>query len=488
MNRFVVLAVVALSSCRSATPAVLIRIDAEMPGEHCTNGGVSIRTGSDENNNATLDDSEVVASSTRYVCDGANGTNGTPGPSGQPGDAGVGGHNALTLVTAEPAGTNCIYGGTKVEAGIDSNDDGALSATEITTTRYICDRSSVDAIYFGDLTIYSDDDLALLTNIKVLVGNLDIQHATAGVVSLPTLETVTGNILVGDGGGGGEGPDLRALTPVRELHFPALTKIGGLNADDARSLTTLDFPELARAGDFRLFDLSLLTTLNLPKLVSATAFIVGNVDGLVTVQLPLFKSVGTFDLYDNDLLTTLTVPALESVVGYFGFSYNPVFNECAAWRLANRLSKAPRSVDIYNNDTSTTCTANDYCAPVTVTGLTNLRECRYRQSFSNALTLCQGLATGASLVWFESAIEWSTFSTAVAAGDLGTGWIGYSDDAVEGTFVAVSGFTTYSPTSETNFWDLNEPSGNEHAVEVIGNGLANDLSPNNSRHFFCRTP
>ncbi len=488
MNRLLVLAVVALSACRSAAPAALIRIDAEMPGANCANGGVAIQTGTDENNNSTLDDGEVVAAQTRYVCDGANGAAGMQGPAGETGDAGVGGHNALTLLTAEPAGTNCEFGGTKVEAGIDVNDDGALSSTEITSTRYICDRSSLDAMYFGDLTIVSDDDLALLTNIKVIVGNLHFQHAPAGVVNLPTLEKVTGQISAGERGGGEGSIGVRALTPVRELHFPVLNSIGGLRADSVRTLTTLDLPELVRAGEFRVYGLQALTTLTLPKLVSATSFVVGNMDGLVTVQAPLLRSVGTLDVYDNEVLTTLTAPALESVTDYFGFSYNAAFVECGVWRLFNRLVNAPEHSDIYNNETTTTCTAADLCAPVTLTGLTNLSQCRKSMYFSDALALCQTLGTGASLAWFESAIEWSTFSTAVMNGQLSTGWIGYSDEVLEGTFVAVSGFTTYSPVSEMNFWDTSEPSGGEHFVEVVGNGRANDLPDTYNRRFFCRTP
>ena len=40
--------------------------------------------------------------------------------------------------TAETAGTNCANGGTKVETGLDTNNDGTLQAGEVTATNYVC--------------------------------------------------------------------------------------------------------------------------------------------------------------------------------------------------------------------------------------------------------------------------------------------------------------------------------------------------------------
>jgi hypothetical protein len=42
------------------------------------------------------------------------------------------------LLSAEPAGVNCAYGGTKVQAGLDTSGDGALQAGEVTSTFYLC--------------------------------------------------------------------------------------------------------------------------------------------------------------------------------------------------------------------------------------------------------------------------------------------------------------------------------------------------------------
>jgi len=68
---------------------------------------------------------------------GIAGTNGTNGINGTNGSNGL---NALVKTTAEPAGANCAAGGTKVETGLDANNNGVLDLAEINTaqTTYVC--------------------------------------------------------------------------------------------------------------------------------------------------------------------------------------------------------------------------------------------------------------------------------------------------------------------------------------------------------------
>ncbi|MEM6532944.1 MAG: hypothetical protein AAF654_09980 [Myxococcota bacterium] len=56
--------------------------------------------------------------------DGANGSNGT---------------DATVALFDEPVGSNCTFGGTRIEVGIDSNRSGALDPDEVTGTTYACD-------------------------------------------------------------------------------------------------------------------------------------------------------------------------------------------------------------------------------------------------------------------------------------------------------------------------------------------------------------
>jgi hypothetical protein len=74
---------------------------------------------------------------------GASGPTGATGPAGLAGTNGTNGTNgldALVKTTAEPAGANCVAGGTKVETGLDANNNGVLDLAEINAaqTTYVC--------------------------------------------------------------------------------------------------------------------------------------------------------------------------------------------------------------------------------------------------------------------------------------------------------------------------------------------------------------
>jgi hypothetical protein len=79
---------------------------------------------------------------------GLTGAQGPQGIQGQAGIDGTNGLNALIKTTAEPAGTNCTNGGTKIETGLDANGNGVLDVGEVNAseTFFICD---------SDLTINS---------------------------------------------------------------------------------------------------------------------------------------------------------------------------------------------------------------------------------------------------------------------------------------------------------------------------------------------
>ena len=125
----------------------LAKTTTETAGANCTTGGVKIEYGLDANNNGTLDASEINASLTKYVCNGAvgaTGATGAQGVAGVNGTNGTNGLNALIKTTTEPAGTNCTNGGTKIETGLDANANGVLDASEVNAnqTQYVCNGTS----------------------------------------------------------------------------------------------------------------------------------------------------------------------------------------------------------------------------------------------------------------------------------------------------------------------------------------------------------
>ena len=95
----------------------------------CANGGVKVEV---------LIGDVVQAEQTQYVCNGANGVNGQDGQNGQDGDDGQNGQNALVTTSNEVASANCANGGMRIDIGLDANNNGTLDASEILSTRYVC--------------------------------------------------------------------------------------------------------------------------------------------------------------------------------------------------------------------------------------------------------------------------------------------------------------------------------------------------------------
>ena len=91
-----------------------------------------------------MDASEINASLTKYVCNGATGPTGATGSQGATGATGPQGANgSIVKTTTELAGSNCPTGGVKLEFGLDANNNGTLDASEVNAslTKYVCNGS-----------------------------------------------------------------------------------------------------------------------------------------------------------------------------------------------------------------------------------------------------------------------------------------------------------------------------------------------------------
>ena len=112
----------------------LVALTDEPAGGNCEFGGTRVDSGVDDNANNILDSGEIDSS--QFVCNGQPGVNGANGADGSDGLV------SLLAMNDEPAGINCEFGGTRIESGIDNNGNGALDATEVTDTQFICALSS----------------------------------------------------------------------------------------------------------------------------------------------------------------------------------------------------------------------------------------------------------------------------------------------------------------------------------------------------------
>lgn len=483
--------VVAVAGCRGSgsDTNVVLRVQPEMAGARCPNGGLAVQSGFDLDGNGTLDDAEVQADNTRYVCNGANGTNGQNGMDGQPGaqgDAGTPGINALSQVTQELPGTNCQYGGSRVDVGPDTNGNGMLESGEITSTRYICDRASIDAIYFGDVRLRDADDLAQLDGIQVVIGDVTVENIPNGMLSLPELRIISGTLQVGTFFGGGRAD---APVPLTSISLPELTQAGGVNITYSSALTTIALPKLARAKSVDVTFNSVLTTLTIPSLVRVDYVRIESNDVLASLALSAFTTSESFRIGYNPALATLTAPLLRQADD-FEVQYNPALSSCAVYRLVVALSTQPSNLQVSGNDTTTQCTAADTCRVAMVPGITPaIWTCLVATTFDLARMGCSGISANAGLMWFESDAEWLAFKGAVQTGAVGHGWVGYSDAVTEGTWANFAS-STYDPTARTDFWAFLEPNGGsaENGLEILSSGLANDLATTSVLPFICRVP
>jgi len=103
---------------------------------------------------------------------GIDGTDGIDGTNGEDGASGEDGMSTLIATSPEPEGVNCPNSGTKIDAGLDVNGNGALDSEEIDSTDYICDGgSSINNMLTS--IVQTDDSLECTAGGKTIAHGLD---------------------------------------------------------------------------------------------------------------------------------------------------------------------------------------------------------------------------------------------------------------------------------------------------------------------------
>ena len=104
--------------------------------------------------------------------DGDDGQDGMSGSNGEDGQDGINGMTTLIATSPEPEGVNCPNSGTKIDAGLDVNGNGALDSEEIDSTDYICDGgSSINNMLTS--IVQTDDSLECTAGSKTIAHGLD---------------------------------------------------------------------------------------------------------------------------------------------------------------------------------------------------------------------------------------------------------------------------------------------------------------------------
>ncbi|KXJ61323.1 MAG: alkaline phosphatase [Alteromonas sp. Nap_26] len=98
--------------------------------------------------------------------DGQDGTNGTDGTNGQDGSNGL---NSLTVQTNLAIGdANCPNSGVRIDSGLDTDGNGELAESEITSTSYVC--------VPGVTTVNSGELLSSLNNDWFVAGQMEVEN------------------------------------------------------------------------------------------------------------------------------------------------------------------------------------------------------------------------------------------------------------------------------------------------------------------------
>ena len=221
MSRLILLPMVAVVGCASgnvrgdsdnADASIMTRVLGEATVDDCANGGVILAQGIDVNANGQLDADEISEIVT--VCHGEDGANGQDGEGGQDGE------NALIALFDEPAGDNCTYGGTGIQAGVDLDGDDVLDPEEITTTEYVCDGAPGASVLCpggvidGSFTIENATDAAFIAGCATITGDLRVTANELTTLDLSALTSIGGSLLISDN------------TALTTLAFSALHSVG----------------------------------------------------------------------------------------------------------------------------------------------------------------------------------------------------------------------------------------------------------------------
>lgn len=274
--------------------------------------------------------------------DGAPGPQGPAGPMGQAGQNGMNGSNgtngtngraSLVRTATEPAGTNCRNGGTAILVGLDTDGDGMLADTEVTSRTYVCGPASQTLVRvapenpgtncpLGGVLVASGGDTngdGVLADGEITTRSYVCGQSVADVV-------IEGSVTIRND------VDYRIYRQVRRITG---TLTIGQDSDSCCSAViagpaVMDFPNLEGVGRLEMVNVAGVEQLSFPRLTSLT------MDGArfdrgEGGQLRSHVS-------SNPDLRALTMPLLASLSNRLDVEGNPLLVDCALRALRGQLA------------------------------------------------------------------------------------------------------------------------------------------------------
>ncbi|GEN06938.1 hypothetical protein SAMN05443572_104438 [Myxococcus fulvus] len=356
-------------NCAGQPLAWLTQARPVEPTDSCPLGGVSTRSGLDQNRDGELSDAEVTherldcagvypvkvrvrgAAEGHPACEG-EGTLVEAGPDldgdGQLGaierrsvavHCGEAPSRILARLEGEPVGARCAMGGHRVDSGVDQNADGILQETEVTERRRVC---LGPPILDGTLFATTADDFALLKTLFRIEGSLVLFRTPLEQLVLPRLAEISGGLVVAENA---------ALT---RLELDALRFVGNeVQISVNLELTVLRFGAATQPGPVWLENN--LSVWNNPRLASLDGlrsvrvrqelYLAYNDSAQSLVPWDLTDLGGTLSVSDHKSLSRLPFQNLRRVGGSLALHNNPALTTLNF----PELLEVGQSIDIGNN-------------------------------------------------------------------------------------------------------------------------------------------
>ncbi|MBM4780919.1 MAG: hypothetical protein GQE15_24750 [Archangiaceae bacterium] len=458
--------------------------------------------------------------------DGATGPQGPAGPMGQAGQNGTNGSNgmngsngrsSLVRTATEPAGTNCRNGGTAILVGLDTDGDGMLADSEVTSRTYVCGPASQTLVRvapenpgmncpLGGVLVASGADTnadGVLADTEITTRNYVCGQSVADVV-------IEGSVTIRND------VEYRIYRQVRGITG---TLTIGQDSDSCCSAivggpAVLDFPNLERVGRLEMVNVAGVEQVSFPRLTSVT------MDG-DRFNMGEGGQLRSHVSYNPDL-RTLTMPVLSSLANRLDVYGNPLLVDCALRALRAQLADNgyASALGIDQNggevpDGGAVCAPSTGCwvaRPTTpwprgVDGGPQLPDslvdagtvsvsfafCPTQVARGDVEATCRALFDGGTSVYAKSAVlNLTVRERANTYFGSDTIALGAADQRPDGGFTNADGGWAWNDGTPFDFtnWQLGEPNGgsNENCLHQYGSGTWNDAPCTGFDNFACQVP
>jgi hypothetical protein len=372
----------------------------------------------------------------------------------------------LVRVTPEAPGANCPLGGVLVASGADADGNGTLADAEVMQRSYVCGQSVADVVIEGSVVIRNDVDYRIYRLVRGITGTLTI---------------------------------------AQDSDACCQTAIGGP--------AVMDFPNLERVGRLEMASVDGVQQLSFPRLSALTAR-----GDLYQGEGGSLRSHVTW----NPSLRSLSLPSLRTLSNALDVGNNGVLDDCALRTLRGQLADVGRAawLNVYSNggdllpDAGVTCPATAGCWVVRPTTPWPLGEdggqvvpaslvdagsvtqsfamCPLQVARGDVEGTCRALFDGGTGVYATSALVNTTVrERANTFFGFVSLTLGGGDQRPDGGNNPDGGWSWNdgTPFGFTN-WQGGEPNGGttENCLQQYDTGMWNDAMCDGFDNFVCRVP